>query len=128
MLVCYGLVFLGCHFNTPVTSQPARLSDRLPAMDVSENIYYSFFFFPFLNYVSKKICFDQSYGLNFLASSYYDLNFLPSGYSVFFASAEFGRIFVVELCWGKIRRKGEKSPVGMSQGQQDRSEWVTSCS
>lgn len=28
-----------------LTSQPARLSDRLPALDMSKNIYYSFFFF-----------------------------------------------------------------------------------
>lgn len=35
---------------------------------------------------------------------------------------------MVELRWGKTRRKGEKSPVGTSQGLQYTSEWVTSCS
>lgn len=62
------LVFPGCSFNIPVTSQPARLSDRPTATDVSENIYYSFFVcVSFMNYLSKKNCFGLSYDLNFLA-------------------------------------------------------------
>lgn len=126
MLVCYGLVCLGCPFNTSVTSHPARLSDRLPATDMSENFYYSFFSVLY-ELLLKNICFGQSYSLKFLASGNYDLNF-ARGYSVFFASAEFRRIFMVELCCCKTRRKGEHSPVGISQGLQHTSECVTSCS
>lgn len=60
------LVFLGCSFNIPVTSQPARLSDGPPATDVSENIYFCVCV-SFMNYLSKKNCFGQSYHLKFLA-------------------------------------------------------------
>lgn len=49
MLVCYGLVFLGCPSNTLVNSQPARLSGRLPAKNLSENIcFLSFIFYGLL--------------------------------------------------------------------------------
>jgi len=61
-----------------------------------------------VNYFSKKIALP-SHGLNFVAGGSYILNFHARGYSVVFASAEFGRVFMVELSWGKSRGKGNKA-------------------
>lgn len=129
---CKGLLVLVClcALGAPLTPQsplilPGSLTGFLLRMCLKTFIIL--FFSVLYELLLKNICFGQSYSLNFLASGNYDLNF-ARGYSVFFASAEFRRIFMVELCCCKTRRKGEHSPVGISQGLQHTSECVTSCS
>lgn len=65
-----------------LTSQPARLSDRLPALDMSKNIYYSFFFFYLVWATSQKNCFGWSCDLNVHSIGYYDIILLARGYFV----------------------------------------------
>lgn len=102
-LSAMALCFFGCLSNTPVNSQLARLSGRLPATDVSEN-YLLWIFFPLWATSQKNLLWPV---LRF--SFCYHPNFLPRVYSVAFASAEMERISVLKLCGVKPGERGHRA-------------------
>lgn len=99
---------LWAHVPWVLTSQPARLSDRLPALDMSKNIYYSFFSSG-LNYFSKKLLWLV---LQFKCSFHWILWYNSSCQRLFFASAESRGIFMMELSWVETNRRREQGPIG----------------